>query len=168
MAENSMVVLNAWGRGMNFLCLLLVYILVSCFGWYASPFINLEWRDSVSCEGGTGCMWWPWWPWGACRLPMGCVWAAYISMWLWCSWLLIRTNSWLVITARYCIRFVFPLDQFHLQHHASFHKKNDTQIPKLKVSLLFHFQLTTIPLLLSNTFSSFVSISTMHASNFYP
>ena len=50
MAENSMVVLNAWRWGMAFLCLLLFYILVSCFSWYASPFINLEWHDSVSYE----------------------------------------------------------------------------------------------------------------------
>ena len=51
MAENSMVVLNAWGWGMAFLCLLLVYILVSCFGWCASPFIDLEWQESVSYKG---------------------------------------------------------------------------------------------------------------------
>ena len=102
----------------------------------------------MCCEGGAGCMWWPW---GVCGLPMGYVWAAYISIWLWCSWLLIYTNFWLVIAARYCTRFILPLDQFHFQH-ASFHKKNDSQIPKLKVSLLFHFQLTTIPLLLSIRF----------------
>ena len=50
MAENSIVVLNAWRLGMAFLCLLLFYILVSCFGWCASPFIDLEWHDFVSYE----------------------------------------------------------------------------------------------------------------------